>query len=57
MGCERPPNLAELLAQHDADGDGKLTLDQFKAILKALMAGGGVESRRATSRPSTPRTR
>ena len=55
VGCERPPNLAELLAQHDADGDGKLTLDQFKAILKALMAGGGVEYDGRNSQPSTPR--
>ena len=55
VGCERPPNLAELLAQHDADGDGKLTLEQFKAILKALMAGGGVEYDGRNSQPSTPR--
>ena len=55
VGIERPPNLADLLAQHDADGDGKLTLDQFKAILKALMAGGGVEYERPPFAASTPR--
>ena len=55
VGCERPPNLAELLAQNDADGDGKLKLDEFKAILKALMAGGGVEYDGRNSQPSTPR--
>ena len=43
VGCERPPNLAELLAQHDADGDGKLTLEQFKAILSLPNTDTGTE--------------
>ena len=42
VGCERPPSLANPRAARRRR-HGKLTLDQFKAILKALMAGGSVE--------------
>ena len=47
VGAEPPPfdELPSLLKEHDADADGRITLDEFKDLILHLTGGGGSSSR------------